>query len=239
MKKIAIFSHHAMATKWEVRIAGEDPVYAAQAAAAAFQWADRIEALLSRFREESELSGVARLSPGGRMRLSEPTFFCLSLAREWEVATGSAFSAGATAVRLGLEKPIWRLDTASRELIVGNAPCLLDAGAIGKGFALDRIAEELEADYPDVKFYDMEYDHPELNEVCNHSEFSDFVEIPYIIYYKKGVVVNTTSGTRTKAEIKRILDKEFVPTVTDTIVNYDLNFHTCSQLGCEIKSEVT
>ena len=143
MKKIAIFSHHAMATKWEVRIAGEDPVYAAQAAAAAFQWADRIEALLSRFREESELSGVARLSPGGRMRLSEPTFFCLSLAREWEVATGSAFSAGATAVRLGLEKPIWRLDTASRELIVGNAPCLLDAGAIGKGFALDRIAEEL------------------------------------------------------------------------------------------------
>jgi len=102
-----------------------------------------------------------------------------------------------------------------------------------------RIAEELEEEYPNMKFYDMEYDHPELNEVCNHSEFSDFVEIPYIIYYKKGVVVNTTSGTRTKAEIKRILDKEFVPTVTDTKVNYELNIHTCSQLGCEIKPEVT
>ena len=143
MSEISIFAHHAMTTKWEIRIAGEDPTYAAQAAMAAFEWADRIEGLLSRFREESELSVIARLAPGGRFRLSELTFACLSLARECEVATGAAFSLGATAVRLGQARPAWRLNAASRELVVERAPCLLDAGAIGKGFALDRMAEEL------------------------------------------------------------------------------------------------
>jgi len=151
MSDISVFSHHAMTTNWEVRIAGEDPGYAEQAAAAAFQWADRIEALLSRFREESEFSAISRLAPGGKLKLSEPVFSCLALARECEDLTGGAFSLGATAIRQGLPPPAWSLDHSAHEITVGAANCLLDAGAIGKGFALDRMAEEL-ADWEVASF---------------------------------------------------------------------------------------
>ncbi len=143
MSAIAIFSHHAMTTNWEIRIAGEDPGYAEKAAASAFLWADRIEALLSRFREESEFSAISRLAPGGKLKLSEPTFSCLAIARQCEVLTGGVFSLGATAIRQGLPPPIWSLNPSTHEINVGAANCLLDAGAIGKGFALDRMAEEL------------------------------------------------------------------------------------------------
>ncbi len=108
-----------------------------------------------------------------------------------------------------------------------------------KSIAVYRIAEELEAEYPNVKFYDLEYDNPELNVVCNLPEFSDFAEIPYTVYYKNGKVVNTTSGIQTKAQLKDILDKEFAPTVSDATDFHDLNVRGLFLFGCDIKTDVT
>ena len=72
-----------------------------------------------------------------------------------------------------------------------------------------RIAEELESDYPDVKFYDMEPDNPELNGIRNLPEFGNFVETPYTVYYKNGMFVKATSGIQTKDQIAAILDEVF------------------------------
>lgn len=108
-----------------------------------------------------------------------------------------------------------------------------------RSIAVYRIAEELEDKYPNVKFYDLEYDNPELNTVCNLPEFSDFEEIPYTVYYKNGKVVKAISGIQTKAEIKEILDKEFTSTLTDAAVFHDLNIHGSFEFGCDIKSDVT
>ncbi len=72
-----------------------------------------------------------------------------------------------------------------------------------------RIAEELEADYPNVKFYDMESDNPELTGIRNLPEFGNFAGIPYTVYYKNGLVVKATSGIQTKDQIAEILDQEF------------------------------
>lgn len=76
-----------------------------------------------------------------------------------------------------------------------------------------RIMEELEPMYPHVSFYDMEFDNPESVVIRTLPEVNGFKSIPFIIYYKNGRVVNTTSGLQTKEEVINILDKEFTPSV--------------------------
>lgn len=140
---IAIHRHHAMATVFEVRIAGEEAAFAAQAAHAAFAVVDKLEALLSRFHPGSEIAALSRLEPGESLQLSEPTAACLALALDVEQQTGHAFSLAATASRTGQPPARWTLHPADRTVTVHEGLCLLDLGAIGKGFALDRMAEEL------------------------------------------------------------------------------------------------
>jgi thiamine biosynthesis lipoprotein len=140
---IAIHRHHAMATVFEVRIAGEEAAFAAQAAHAAFDIVDKLEALLSRFHPGSEIAGLSRLEPGESLQLSEPTATCLALALDIEHQTGQAFSLAATASRTGQPPARWTLHPATRTVTVHEGHCLLDLGAIGKGFALDRMAAEL------------------------------------------------------------------------------------------------
>jgi thioredoxin 1 len=77
-----------------------------------------------------------------------------------------------------------------------------------------RIAEELEDEYSQVKFFDMEFDNPESQVIRILPEVLVYTGIPFTIYYKNGQVVEATSGIQTKAQIKAILDTEFA-----TIVN--------------------
>ena len=137
---IHVFNHHAMATFFQVRIADEEAAYAAQAARAALDMADRLETLLSRFREESEISQIARLKPGETLRLSEPVFECLKIAGAMEATTGGAFSLTAGAAG---KPPRWSLDAGQFSIRCEAGRLAFDLGAIGKGFALDRMAAEL------------------------------------------------------------------------------------------------
>lgn len=71
------------------------------------------------------------------------------------------------------------------------------------------IAEELEEEYPHVKFYDMEFDIPDARVIRNLPEVRGFMGIPFTIYYKNGKVVKATSSIQSKSQITAILDKEF------------------------------
>ncbi len=71
-----------------------------------------------------------------------------------------------------------------------------------------RFAVELEEVYTHVKFYDMEYDHPELYFFHDLPEVQNFPEYPFTVYYKNGIIVKATAGIQTKAQIVGILDKE-------------------------------
>jgi thiamine biosynthesis lipoprotein len=141
MSDIHVFKHYAMATQFQVRIAGQDQNYGAQIAEEAFSLANRLESLLSRFRANSEISQIAELVPGETLPLSEPVFACLDLAQRMEVATNGAFSATAAALKTQPEKPRWSLlrDRFAIQCDLGTLE--FDLGAVGKGFALDRMAE--------------------------------------------------------------------------------------------------
>jgi thioredoxin 1 len=71
------------------------------------------------------------------------------------------------------------------------------------------IAEELEKEYPHVKFFDMEFDNPESHVIRNLPEVRNFMGIPFTIYYKNGKVAKATSSIQSMSQVKTILDSEF------------------------------
>jgi thiamine biosynthesis lipoprotein len=126
-----------MATWFELHLATDDTAYAGQAAVEAFALVDRLENLLSRYREDSEISQISRLAPGEHLRLSPETFACLRLALDLHAETGGAFDPA-----LGQSGRLV-LFPEERTVQCEGSPVQLDLGAIGKGFALDLVAEQL------------------------------------------------------------------------------------------------
>jgi thiamine biosynthesis lipoprotein len=141
MPDIHQFNHRAMATHFEVRIADQEKTYAAQAAQASFDLLDRLESQLSRFRANSDIAQLAQLAPGEKLRLSEPAFACLQIARKMEEATQSAFCATPAARQTQPSLPQWDLLRTEQAILCVSGRLEFDLGAIGKGFALDRMAE--------------------------------------------------------------------------------------------------
>jgi thiamine biosynthesis lipoprotein len=133
------FAHAAMATVFEVICAHEDRGYASQAAQAAFQRLERLEMKQSRFIANSDVSRVNALEPGQATRVSPSTMECLEIARRMYDLTDRAFD---IAIGSGLEG----LDLIADDFIVRarTGGVRLDLGGIGKGYAVDRMAEVLD-----------------------------------------------------------------------------------------------
>ncbi len=159
------FSHEAMATTYEIIIVHEDEQYARQAAAAAFDEVDRLETELSRFIQNSDISGINSLPANKPMQLGLDSFACLQISVRIHAETGGAFD-----ITIGSIFKCWRnkdgtlrepsseeldfarkhtgtnllqLDEASHTVQLLAAPVLVDLGGVGKGYAVDRVAELL------------------------------------------------------------------------------------------------
>jgi thiamine biosynthesis lipoprotein len=132
------FSHEAMHTIFEVHVAHPDPAYAGQAAQACFALVDRLEQELSRFIANSDVSRINRLARGAETRVSAWTIECLAAARGLYELTGGAFD---VSIGTGLDQ----LELSPEELTVRarTAGIGVDLGGIGKGYAIDRMAELL------------------------------------------------------------------------------------------------
>jgi thiamine biosynthesis lipoprotein len=159
------FYHQAMATTFEVVIVHEDDRYAGQAARAAFGEVDRLEAELSRFLENSDISRINNLPANRPLRLGLPAFECLQISNKVCAETDGAFD-----VTIGPLLSCWhardetprtpseeqlrfarehtgmhllKLDEAEHTVELLTSPVQIDLGGIGKGYAVDRMAELL------------------------------------------------------------------------------------------------
>lgn len=133
------FSHAAMATRFEIHCVHPAAGYARQAAQAAFDLVDRLEQEHSRFIANSDVSRINHLSAGESTRVSPSTMECLEIARRMYDVTGGAFDISIGSGLLGLELvPDGFVVNACADGI------RLDLGGIGKGYAVDRVAELLE-----------------------------------------------------------------------------------------------
>ena len=133
------FSHEAMNTVFEVYAAHADERYAAQAAQAAFDLVDRLERELSRFRPNSDISRINHLATGESSRVGASALECLLIARHLYEVTGGAFD-----ISIGTGLPSLELDTDACLVRSTKDGVRVDLGGIGKGYAVDLVAELLE-----------------------------------------------------------------------------------------------
>jgi thiamine biosynthesis lipoprotein len=159
------FCHEAMATTYEVIMVYDDDRYARQAAAAAFDEVDRLEGGLSRFIENSDISRINNLPANQPLRLGLDAFECLKLSSRIYAQTNGAFD-----ITIGSLFSCWRnedgtprtpsqeelnlarqhtgtgllqLDEDEHTVRLSASPVQVDLGGIGKGYAVDRMAELL------------------------------------------------------------------------------------------------
>jgi len=132
------FSHEAMASVWEVHCFHDDPGYAGQAAQAAFDLLDRLEQEQSRFIANSDVSRINELAAGETTRVGPSTLECLGIARHLYEVTSRCFD---VTVGSGWE----RLELLPESFTVRalESGARIDLGGIGKGYAVDRMAELL------------------------------------------------------------------------------------------------
>ena len=146
-------SVEAMYTTFDIRLDCADEKRAQEAASACFEQLETIEADISRFRHDSDISRINALQAGESLLISELTYTCILKAFDAQAMTAGLFD-----VTLGaLTWPEGYGDDSADHGNTGQievAPdqprvtCLapgaqLDLGGIGKGFALDQLASVL------------------------------------------------------------------------------------------------
>ncbi|MBI3910728.1 MAG: FAD:protein FMN transferase [Armatimonadetes bacterium] len=163
---VVTLARHAMATRFELALWGADPYFLRAAGEEALAEIERLEAQLSLYRPDSELSGINARAGQEAVPVEPRLFALLKEAAALSAATGGAFdptiapllrcwglaggnpggvgSGGRVPAPAELEEALARvgmpyvsLVEADRTVRFTRAGMLLDLGAIGKGYAID------------------------------------------------------------------------------------------------------
>ena len=69
--------------------------------------------------------------------------------------------------------------------------------------------EELQEERPNVKFYSMAFDSPEAHVIRETPECSNFMGLPFTMYYKNGKVAKATTSIQSKDMVEEIINEHF------------------------------
>jgi thioredoxin 1 len=116
------------------------------------------------------------------------------------------------------------IETASdyHQVITENRLVMIVCGRMGEfSIPVYRVLEALQTEYPQVKFFDMEFDNPEAKLVCDM--FADMPEakVPFLLFYVNAELTYRTWGTKKKEEIEDMLKKTLNP-LKGTFSNYQI-----------------
>jgi FAD:protein FMN transferase len=155
----------AMATRFEVVLPGQDQIRLRAAAEAALDEIETLEAQLSFYQSTSELTRLNNRAASESVQLEPQFFHLLERAQQIHELTAGAFDptiaplmrcwgfVGASgrlpdpnlmeAARARTGMHLVRLDRSNRTVRFERAGVMLDLGAIGKGYAIERAVETL------------------------------------------------------------------------------------------------
>ena len=142
LRQVRRFSHEAMATVFEMWLAGDDPEHLEAVGQAALDEIERIERLLSRFDPAAEVARVNRMAAEGPVLVEYELFALLEDCRLWRQETEGFFDVCAVS-GVSLEDGV-QLDISRRTVKFLDPRVQLDFGALGKGYALDAAAHVLD-----------------------------------------------------------------------------------------------
>ncbi len=156
------FSHTAMAAPFTVFIVHEDPVFAGQAAWAAFDELDRLEVKLSRFVPNSEVSRISSLAASEPVVVTPEVFECLEISvgmyeqtgGVFDITVGSLYECWLTKDRATRQPSkeevalarsrtgsnLIKLNRDDHTVAILRDGVKIDLGGIGKGYAADKMA---------------------------------------------------------------------------------------------------
>lgn len=98
-----------------------------------------------------------------------------------------------------------------QKLISENENVMICCGRMGPMcIPVYAAMSELENDYDNVVFADMEFDIPDAAVIRNAPECKGFMGLPFTVYYKNGKLVHATSGIQDKEQIKNILNEKLL-----------------------------
>ena len=160
-------ARHAMATRFELVLHGDDPVALRAAGEEALDEIDRLENRLSLYRPGSEIAQLNARAAHEPVRVTPELFALLQHAQQLHAETGGAFDItiaplvrcwgfmGASgkmpspdevaAARECVGMQHIQLDTQTRTIRFAREGVMLDLGAIGKGYAVGQAADILRA----------------------------------------------------------------------------------------------
>ncbi len=162
---VVTLARNAMATRFEIVAHGEDPVALRAAGEEALQEVERLENQLSLYRASTEIAHLNARAAFEPVRVSPPVFSLLQHAAQLTAETGGAFDItigplvrcwgfmGGTGcmpapeavaearTRVGMN--LVTLEPNETTVRFARPGVMLDLGAIGKGYAIDKAAEIL------------------------------------------------------------------------------------------------
>jgi len=162
-------THPAMGTEFTLYVYSTEPTVVASVFEEVFDEIDRIEQLLSNYRDSSELSRINREAGAGPVTTDPEMLDFLQQSEHWSRASNGAFD-----ITVGRLMKAWgffrsdgripmdteledlravtgwekvKLDPAARTVQFASPGIELDPGGIGKGFAVDAAVRILRADH--------------------------------------------------------------------------------------------
>ena len=156
---------HAMATRFEIVLHGENPIALRAAGEEALRQIDQLEAQLSLFRASSEIAYLNARAATGPVRVTPDLFALLQQAARLSEESGGAFDitiaplvrcwgfmggdgrlpspSEVAEARTKVGMRLVQLNPAHFTVQFAREGVMLDLGAIGKGYAVERAAEVL------------------------------------------------------------------------------------------------
>jgi len=112
-----------------------------------------------------------------------------------------------------LQTGLQEIETAAEleKMISENENVMVSCGRMGPMcIPVYEIMEELEEEYPNIKFAVMAFDTPEAGVIRNAPECRGFMGLPFNMFYKKGEVTAATTSIQNRDQILSVINDKLI-----------------------------